>query len=567
MNHFSSKFLPIILFSFGIILPILWGIFHSFYWEDGNIMTFSWIVNSDWMMHLTQVQNFSALPMGYVAMHHPIYSGDILSYPFFVNWFSGVLLALSHDLVFSMLIPAFLGITFLIGSVYFLFFALSKNHWITTVGITLFLLSGGLQIFQIWGIWTWNEWKNLHDFTFDQAVIKLGYHWKSVFLTTMLPQRSYAWGMGMGAFSLALFISQFFRLVNTNSLQKKYGLHLFSFFDLLPFFAIGLLLGCISFLHTHSFVFLFLLFAGFTLFYIRYFFLFLSIGFGAIISAFPFLWLLAHKSSSLSEIAKYPLHMGEPYTKESFLVSFFHFWTLNWGILFLLLFLFFIPQIWRWIFSDCSKEKTQFLQILFGLAFVLFFAFSYIKMQSNPWDNTKLWLWSSVVFSFFIASFFWALWKKNILGKIVSLILFLVSIASGVLMLISGFNDSPTMVFPKSDLETAKKISEIVNPKDIVLTDDYFHLPFTALVPKQSFLGYRGWIASYGMETSYKTMVMERVFSGHPDALELLKKENIKYVLVDSSARANFKVNDAFFDKFLVLVQDFGNWGKLYRMK
>ncbi len=539
---------------------MLWGILNAFYFENENIFTFSWIVNSDWMMHLTQVQNFSELPFWEVATHHPIYSGDILSYPFFINFVSGVLLFLTGNIVFAMQAPMILGTFLFLFSVYFLFFVLLENRFTAVVAFFLFFFTGGLQFLDFFSLWTFDQFQSLYDFSFDQQLVKLGYHWKSFFLTTLLPQRAYLWGIIVGSFSLFLFFQRFISFLQSEKKDISFSVFQYTKNELSQFFIIGLLLGFLSVVHTHSFLYIVLLFFGLTIFYIRYIIIFLSIAGGALITSFPFLCLLFHKKNTISEISFFPL---EQLAQDSF----FHFWHLNLGIFFWSIFLFFIPFIWNFIFGEEKSERKTLLIRVFLITFILFIAFSFIKMQSNPWDNTKLWLWNVLFFSLFFSSFLTALWQKSILGKIISAVIFFFSIISGIIMLISGLNDIPTQVFSKNDLFRAEEAKTIVLPSDIIMTSDYFHLPFTVLVPKQIFLGYRGWISSYGMNTKNKIALLERVYSGGPNAIQILKRENIRYVLLDDSARSIFLVNDSFFQNEMQVVIDLKEWGKLYEIR
>lgn len=547
---------------------MLWGVLNAFYYQNGDIYTFSWIVNSDWMMHLSQVQNFSQLPWWYVATHHPLFAGDILAYPFFVNWFSGMLLFFFGDLVFAMIFPMIVGIIIFLLGIYFLFFVLSQNRVVPVIALFLFFFSGGWQYIDALQLFSWSQWKTLPDYTFDySSMVPLGYQWKSVFLTTLLPQRSFLWGMGVGTIALSLFFSRFFPLLSS-PLEKIFLP--FSQLRVLPFLGIGMLFGCVSFLHTHSFIFLFSFLFLFSLFYIRYLAIFLTVGLGAVLTSFPYIWLLLQKQSSVSEISLNALSASgyESLIKnESWIDLFFTYWNANWGLLFWGLLLFLIPFVVRKVFADHNTLSQAVLLKISFITVVLLVLYSVFQMQSNPWDNTKIWLWICLFASFFLASFFYFLWKFSFFTKILACILFCSSLFSGIIMLHSGMNDAPLRFFSVEEQESAKTIAKYIHPSSVVLTSDYFHLPFTALVPKQSFMGYRGWIASYGMNYQHHLDIMKSVFSGSPVALQQVHQYGIDFVLINDSVRSEFTVNDSFFDTHFKKIGTFGSFGMLYEVK
>lgn len=536
-------------------------------------MTFSWIVNSDWMMHLSQVQAFAHLPFFDVITNHPLYSGEILSYPFFINWFSGNLLSLTGNLVFSMTFPLYLGSFLFLSGIYLLSYQLTKNKWIAFVTPFIFFFLAGFQGYFTVLEYSFDQWENLFDYQYDlDFLVENGFNWKSFFLTTYIPQRSFLWGMAIGTLFLGLFVKLFHSQLE-NKLNTK-TLYYYS-----QFFFIGLGIGSLSVIHTHTFFWFFFLFLGLFFIFWRQFFIFLALGLGACFTGLPFVYLLLQKEGEMSQFSLFPLsHEGYEnffsadvfsfidysfsfgenfyFLSEIFsnLIHIYIYWFWNWGIVFIAGVLFLFPFIFKKIFPS---QKSELLYPLFIISFVLLLIFSIVQLQGNPWDNTKVHLWSGLFFALIFSGLIIRIFQYNLGGKIFAFVLFFISSSSGIIMVYSGINDSHSLVFSKHDQEISEKISELIPHSSLVLTSDYFHHYFAPLTPNSIFMGYRGWIASYGMDYDSKISIAQDIYSGNENALDLLKKEKIDYILVDNSAAHEYKIsiNDQFFYRYFEKIE------------
>lgn len=580
MNDFFKKHYLyfILLASLGSFISYF--ISQGFYLNaSGDLMTFSWIINSDWMMHLAQVQAFAHLPFLDVILNNPLYSGEVLAYPFFVNWFSGILLSFTGNLVFSMTFPLYIGTFLFLSGIYFLSYQLTKNQYIAFLTPFIFFCLAGFQGYFTLQEYSWETWKNLMDYSYDlDFLVPLGFNWKSFFLTTYLPQRSFLWGMAWATLMLGLFV-QFFQ----KDFERKFSLFLF-----VRYFSVGLGIGLLSVIHTHTFFWFFFLFLGISLIFYKKFFLFLSLAFGALLTSFPFIYILLQKQGEVSDFSLWPLsqqgYSSLFITLENFSTSFqniihvFVYWFYNWGIIFVLFFFVLIPSVYKKIFfteavfqtppnSALAPEKySRLLYPLFLISFVLLILFSVVQLQGNPWDNTKVHLWSGLFFALAAVSFFVWLWKQNLYIKLFSVVLFFLTIGSGIIMIHSGLNDNHFVIFSQQDQEKAQKISETISADSLILTSDYFHHYFAPLTPNSIFMGYRGWIASYGMDFSSKVFIAQQIYKGSPKALEYIEQEKIDYILVDSSAEHEYKtpINHQFFYRYFNEVLEFSDGSILY---
>lgn len=575
--------LGILLLFFGSFL--FYFISQAFYFDDfGNLKTFSWTLNSDWMMHMAQVQAFEKLSFVDVMLNNPIYSGEVLAYPFFVNWFSGIILYITDKIVFSMLFPVYLGTVLFLSGIYFLTYQLTKNVYVAFLTPIIFFFLAGFQAYftlQEYNLFS-NEWKVLADYEYDihflgKTVAEMGYifNWKSFFLTTFIPQRSFIWGMGIGTFMLGFFVKaqnseNYLKQNNVNKNFRKY----------LIYFLIGFGIGLLSFIHTHTFFYFFFLLFLLLLFssvqnivqkkihlsflenFKNYFFL----GCGAVLSSSPFLYLLLQKQGKISAFSYFPF--GEN-------ITIFEYLLLNWGIVFILGLLLLI----RPIYSIIIKNNTILYNFLLASA-VLLALFSVWQLQSNPWDNTKVHLWSGLFFSMSASIIFVYVWKKfGIFGKLYATILFTLSVLSGIIMLWSGVNDTHYQIFSAQEIADSKNIENIIQPDSLILTSDYFHHFISPLLSNPIFMGYRGWIGSYGMDWNRKVEIAKIIYSGgeysgqykqleYQDVLKIIKHEKIEYIFVDNSASAEYKIsiNHDFFHRYFHAVIKLKNGGVLYEI-
>ncbi len=593
----ASKYIGLflLLLFFGSFL--FYFISQAFYFDNfGNIKTFSWTLNSDWMMHMAQVQAFEKLDFLQVIQNNPIYSGEILAYPFFVNWFSGMVLRITDSIVFSMLFPVYLGTVLFLSGIYFLTYQLTKN--ICTAFLTpiiFFFLAGAQAYFTLQEYNLFSEsWKNLKDYEYDltflgKTIFEMGYvfNWKSFFLTTFIPQRSFLWGMAIGTFMLGFFVkmqnSENNREINgeKNNINKNFRKYFI-------YFVIGLGIGCLSFIHTHTFFyFFFFFFLLFIFSSLQNFFTnanvisfienlknYLAIAIGAIVTSLPFLYLLFQKKGTVSVFSLFPF--GEDN-------NIFEYLLLNWGVVFVLGLVLLITPIYNIVIKNNiynkKKSSNNILYTMLLTSAVLLLLFSVWQLQSNPWDNTKVLLWSGLFFSMSASIIFVYIWKRfGILGKIYSVILFLLSIISGVIMFWSGVDDDHYQIFSAQTIQDAKYIESKIEPDALILTSDYFHHFISPLLSNPIFMGYRGWIGSYGMDWGGKVEIAKIIYSGgeyagkykklnYQEVLGIIEKENIDYIFVDNSASVeyNIVINYKFFHRYFEKIVDLGTRGVLYK--
>ena len=142
----------------------------------------------------------------------------------------------------------------------------------------------------------------------------------------------------------------------------------------------------------------------------------------------------------------------------------------------------------------------------------------------------------------------------------------------------SGVDDEHYQIFSAQEIQDSKYIESQIDPEALILTSDYFHHFISPLLSNPIFMGYRGWIASYGMDWGRKVEIAKIIYTGgkysgkykkltYQEVLKIIKNEKIKYIFVDNSASAEYKIdiNHEFFYRYFEKIVDLGTRGALYQ--
>jgi hypothetical protein len=77
-------------------------------------------------------------------------------------------------------------------------------------------------------------------------------------------------------------------------------------------------------------------------------------------------------------------------------------------------------------------------------------------------------------------------------------------------------------------------------------------------------LGYPGHIGSQGLDAEARDDEVRRIYAGAPDAVDLIRRRGVGYVVVGPQERAHLVVNDAFLARWPVVLEAGGH--RLYRV-
>jgi len=530
-----------------LLLFLTWGLYFFFYWQalfffnDAGDLVAGWrIIWADWAMHLSQVHAFAYQPFFHVLNNSPIYAGNIIAYPFLTNLISGLMLKSGFSLINAFVVPSIVFSFFLLTALFVFGRSISNSAAAALLGICLFLLSGGLEFYYYFQ-------DVLKNPSFETMVYppehytfleKHGFYWKSVILSSLLPQRAMLLGMPWMLCCLT-FLLKHYRNGFVDVRCKR-------------MFYVGLLTGLLAIIHTHSLLVLFILCGVLFFTDIKNFRHWFSYGIGVACTAIPCLpYLVGENTSGFLEF--YPGWYSNAVNEDQF---FLWFWLKNWGLFFplscLAVVLLFVKSGRYVAIADNNQElvvgKERYLYLAFFLLFVLANIF---KFQPFLWDNTKIFLWSYLGLSFLVGQLIVKYYNRNLLTKFASVLLMVLMCLSGLVDVVKSLHvqrQSYVMV-PKDELDLAAKLREISAADDIVLSANY-HLHFTATVTGRGILmGYKGWLWTYNVNYHQREKDIEKIYRGDPETKALLKKYSVDFVVIDQLAVKDYKASRSYFDK------------------
>lgn len=468
------------------IFYIVWTFSRLLSYENGAIVA-SWsTVWADWAAHLTYTTSF--VYGNNFPPQLPIYSGHVFSYPFLVDFISSTLMVLGVDIVAAQTIPTLLFM--IAGFILFtaLIYTVSQDKRITFFATLLFFCNGGLgfiyklqnpQITQLTNIG--NNGIELMSFLTSQFVSQRG-------LTLAFP------------YTLVIFWL-LWHIFKGDTRQRL-------------FFLTGFLISLLPLVHVHSFLvcvgvagFLFLKYPT----KIKAWFLFAT---PMLLIALPtILYFFGHAGKS--EFIR--LQLGWLARDVPWLL----FWVKNTGMTFVLSLLGFL----------IAPKRLKLISSPFWSLFIVANIFVF---QPWDWDNTKLFLYWYIGASFLAAYVLNKIFAQRIFGKVVALLLLLVSIFSGLHdnLLLMPLKKNKIHFFSNEQQELAEKIRNLTSPRSIFLTADNHDNPIAALAGRTLVMGYPGWLWSYGIDYGKRADDIAKIKRGEPEVRELLEKYKIEYVLI-----------------------------------
>jgi hypothetical protein len=187
---------------------------------------------------------------------------------------------------------------------------------------------------------------------------------------------------------------------------------------------------------------------------------------------------------------------------------------------------------------------------LFVLCFLL-------RFQPNAWDNTKLLTWSHLLLCVPVARYLAHLWSKPALvSRFVAVVLFCFTIASGSLELLrmTRTENVANRMWSREEIALAEDFREVSEPTSLVLCSDHHHHWVASLSGRQVLLGYRGWLASYGLQYGPIARDIRTMLSGGAGAEALIARYGVEFVVIGRSERRDFDANESYFEQHHELI-------------
>jgi hypothetical protein len=226
----------------------------------------------------------------------------------------------------------------------------------------------------------------------------------------------------------------------------------------------------------------------------------------------------------------------------------FWFWLKNTGL--------FIPLLvaalaWRGRAPLVSKRLLYFY-----LPFLLCFIVpNLVKLSPWVWDNIKVifywWIASAPLVALLLAR----LWRRGAAWRAASLAMLCVLTLAGSLDVWRvASSASERGVFDADGVALSEIIKRETAPRSLILHAPTYNDP-SYLSGRRTFLGYNGHLWSHGIDDAARVWELRRIYAGAPDAVGLLRREGIEYVVVgplerEELAKAGQQINETFFLNF-----------------
>ncbi|MBC7796177.1 MAG: hypothetical protein H7Z37_04800 [Pyrinomonadaceae bacterium] len=366
--------------------------------------------------------------------------------------------------------------------------------------------------------------------------------------------------------------------IDENKETFNFQLSTFNFFTPSTFnFAIlGLFAGTLPLVHAHSFAVLMgtcALLALMRLNYWREWFAFFAAA--GLIAVPELLWAI------LQSATKGESFIGFQFGWDNKNQNFFWFWLKNTGLFIPLL----IAAIAILVANFKSKNVDSEVEIgidngddakpssfvsrnliLFYLPFVLCFVIpNTVRLAPWIWDNVKVLIYWFVISVPLVALLLARIWQHGKFGKLAASTLILILMFSGFLD-VWRIADKQVeyVVFERDAVIVANQVKAKTAPHSLVLSAPMYNAA-AAIMGRRWFLGYIGHLISHGVNPTRRDEELKRIYSGEADALEIIRRNNIEYIVVSPIERSYMTVNDNFFSQFPVVASS-GEY-RVYQVK
>jgi hypothetical protein len=224
------------------------------------------------------------------------------------------------------------------------------------------------------------------------------------------------------------------------------------------------------------------------------------------------------------------------------------FWFVNTGL--------FIPLLVVCLAWRGSALALPRRVAMFYAPFLLCFLIpNLVKMAPWIWDNIKvLFLWyiaSAPLVAWFLARW----WQRGSAWRWLVPPVLAILIFAGCLDVLRVVSEAGEYrEFDAQGIAAASLISGQAAPRALVLHAPVHYSP-VFLTGRRSLLGYPGWIGSRGLNYSQREFDIQRIYSGAPEADDLLSRYGVDYVVIGPAEFARFPINEQFWSQHAMLAQ------------
>jgi hypothetical protein len=512
------------------------------HFQDGNLVA-GWInIWGDWAVHLRNSTFFANQTS--ITLENPIYSGSTFYYPYLSSYLSAILQQLGLSIDLSMTLPTMI-LSMTLPPVLYIFGRRITGRKSSGIIFTyIVLLSGGIggivklitDLTKGNFFWEKNAYSPLLYTDIRDAsgsYSNTGVWFMNFVISEFFPQRAF-----LSAIHIALFVIYMHRTV-TYEFLKVYKTKRTMYLNSYAIFA-SALFGILPIIHTHSFIALGILLpiATFYLFaqkliknksisnkyYFQDFIKFSSSLFlPATIIGFSILFVFVFDFKS-SQVFIHSISWWVP--NQDATVNPILYWWNNAGLFIVLGFISYI-------------SGKAFRPYFFG-ALVIFIAANFISFQPWHYDNLKLLTYWYIIWALPISYFLVSLKKKLLFFKIVLFILLTISGTADIISLSISTRSGITLS-SSTEYEYSQIVNEFTEKDALILSATNHDNPISVSSGRRLFLGYEGWLWSYGIDTSIRRQEVNEIYSGSQYGFELVQREGIDYISIGPNEIVQYK--------------------------
>lgn len=509
----------------------------------------------DLPLHLSIIQSFAT--GGNFPPEHPELAGARLTYPFLADFIAAIFVRAGASIRDAMFYE---NLTLSIALIFLLYEWARRwtNDWLAaTMTPALVLLNGGL------GWWLLFDearrspdglsgllWKLPHDYTITpDGMIR----WGNAITALLVTQRSFLLGLPL----VVIVLSLWWQAVEIRQIDGTRGAE----HTRRPaeakvngrrrMIAAGIITGLLPFAHAHSF--LVVIGASFVLAILsRCWRLWLYFFGAAILIASPqVLWMMRGSAIESERFIGWSLgwdNRGQ---------NFFWFWLKNTGA--------FIPLLVAALLWRGQRALVDKKLLFFYAPFILCFLIpNLIKLAPWVWDNIKVLFYWYVASTPLVALLLARWWRGGWIWRPLVLLLFLSLILAGgldVWRVIS--RASEYQLFDRQKIAFARLIEERTPPRSIILhAPTYNHA--MRLTGRLSYMGFVGHLWTHGLRYEEREDRLQRVYASRREGREILRHEDIDYIVVGPDEREMMSGGDWFATSYQLVARS-GDY-KLYKV-
>ncbi len=486
-------------------------------WRDGALATGYLDAWGDLPLHISMIMSF--VSDATLHLHNTILAGHPLTYPFMADFLSAQLVKLGMPLEQAMEWPTVLFHAITLTLLYYLSYRLVRDRAAAALVPVLFILAGGLGFLWFLRDLFFSDQPIWHVLTHLPRrytnIPEAGIFWVNPTLAHLIPQRSFLLGFPLGLSIILLWWQGFYRRRPPHALL------------------VGLLFGLLPLIHLHTFLALLMVAAMLLLGQLvarplrrpqlAYW---LRMSVPALLVASPQLIYLLSSEVSLKAIRFHPGWMADG---ENLL----WFWLKNLGLI--------IPVLAIALIAAQKmrlRRRALYFYAPFGALFLIgnLFLFSVFA-----YDNNKIlvyWLLLSLPFASLVLVRLWrsaSWWVHAVLFRtlLASLIL------SGGLNLLREFQNNGWVEFTAEEVQLAARLRGRSKSQAIFLAAPV-HNNVLALAGRRVVLGYPGHVMSHGLPYREVEAQIRRIYTGHAQMREMLKKLHVDYIVVGPHEKSLF---------------------------